>query len=390
MEALDRWLDRAYARLGHRLLTGYVAFGWACGTVMAVVMLVAYGRLERLSGGDALRLAAYAAVVIAVGLPLGIGGSQRLIRPLRALEFARAGAPDDRSWRSALRIPIVVSAWNCLVAVVWLIPAMIVAMGAVVQLDGALVAQIVLGGVCGLSLAGAAGVFCGQIVMRPAMRALGQAPAGVAPPIAAPVRLKLLISVPAITTSAAGLGVLLGAQPGIDHTRLLERTLLAMGGALLVAGPVALLLATSLLRPLDDLLHATRRLAADDFSAPVPELSADEYGLLARSFNEAMAGLAQRQALSAENARLLHEVVASRAHRERVRQRAAADRAQHPRRRAATAPRRRARAPDAGGGRREARRRRRGRARRGDPRHGEARAGRASRAGARAPPVDPG
>jgi signal transduction histidine kinase len=212
-----------------------------------------------------------------------------------------------------LRIPVVVSAWNCVLAVVWLIPACMFAMSRVLPMDSALTIQILLFAVCGLVLAGASGVLLGQIVMRPVMRDLGGPPAGLPVPAVAPVRLKLVFAIPAITMAAAGLGVLLGADPGVDNGQLLDRTLLAMAGTLVVAGPVAVLLATSLLRPLDDLLQATRRVAADDFTTPVPELSADEYGVLARSFNEAMGGLAQRQRLAADNARLLEDVRASRA-----------------------------------------------------------------------------
>lgn len=67
------------------------------------------------------------------------------------------------------------------------------------------------------------------------------------------------------------------------------------------------------MRPLEDLFSATKRLGRRDFKTRVPELSADEYGVLARSFNEAMEGLAERERFASENERLLDQVRASRA-----------------------------------------------------------------------------
>jgi adenylate cyclase len=53
----------------------------------------------------------------------------------------------------------------------------------------------------------------------------------------------------------------------------------------------------SILRPVRDLLEATERVKAGDLSARVPVISGDELGTLALSFNEAIRGLAEREAL---------------------------------------------------------------------------------------------
>jgi class 3 adenylate cyclase len=71
--------------------------------------------------------------------------------------------------------------------------------------------------------------------------------------------------------------------------------------AVLVAFTISLeltvLMSRSILRPVRDLLEATERVKAGDFSARVPVISGDELGTLALSFNEMMRGLAEREAL---------------------------------------------------------------------------------------------
>jgi class 3 adenylate cyclase len=71
--------------------------------------------------------------------------------------------------------------------------------------------------------------------------------------------------------------------------------------ALLVAFTLSLeltvLVSRSILRPVRDLLDATERVKAGDFSARVPVTSGDELGELALSFNDMMGGLAEREAL---------------------------------------------------------------------------------------------
>jgi signal transduction histidine kinase len=107
--------------------------------------------------------------------------------------------------------------------------------------------------------------------------------------------------------------VLLGAVPGENHVVLLRGFVIALVATLIVVVPITLLLAYSMLAPLDDLLQATNRLKVGNFDVPVPELSADEYGRLGRSLNQAMAGLAERQRLARENQHLLDAVRQSRA-----------------------------------------------------------------------------
>ena len=60
---------------------------------------------------------------------------------------------------------------------------------------------------------------------------------------------------------------------------------------------LTLLLARSIVDPIAQLDHMAERIAAGDFSVRVPVASTDETGQLAQSFNEAVAGLAERERL---------------------------------------------------------------------------------------------
>ncbi len=69
---------------------------------------------------------------------------------------------------------------------------------------------------------------------------------------------------------------------------------LGLGAAVVVAVAVSVLLATRLSRPIDQLAEASRRVAAGDYSHPVPA-AAGELGDLASSFNAMAAGLAAEE-----------------------------------------------------------------------------------------------
>jgi signal transduction histidine kinase len=312
---LDAQLEAAYQRLGWRLFGAYVAAAWLAALVMAVIGGIGMARIQRLSLSAALELLGLLLAIVLVGIPAGVGGSVRLMRPLRALDRDASAEELAAAWQAGQSLPVRVSALNGVIALLWIVPASILDLAWVAPgVDTALVVLIVLFAPIGLTLAMAAGVFGAQLVMSPInrdlARRLGRLPE---PRFETPVRLKLLVLVPAITITTAGWGVLLGAVPGENHVVLLRGFVIALVATLIVVVPITLLLAYSMLAPLDDLLQATNRLKVGNFDVPVPELSADEYGRLGRSLNQAMAGLAERQRLARENQHLLDAVRQSRA-----------------------------------------------------------------------------
>jgi adenylate cyclase len=71
--------------------------------------------------------------------------------------------------------------------------------------------------------------------------------------------------------------------------------LVAIGVAGSISLVLTLLLANSISEPIAELRRATKRLGAGDFGTRAPVVTTDETGDLARAFNEAAAGLAERE-----------------------------------------------------------------------------------------------
>jgi class 3 adenylate cyclase len=88
-----------------------------------------------------------------------------------------------------------------------------------------------------------------------------------------------------------------------DHAPLREGTRAQIkqfsqsGIAFTISLELTVLVARSVLRPVDDLLRATEHVKRGDLDARVPVISGDEMGELAGSFNEMMRGLAERESL---------------------------------------------------------------------------------------------
>ncbi len=92
------------------------------------------------------------------------------------------------------------------------------------------------------------------------------------------------------------------------------RLLIALAIATATVGISALVffvITRSALAPLDELLAATERVRVGDLGAPVPVVTADDLGHLARSFNLMLEGLRERESLRHHNERLTEALRAS-------------------------------------------------------------------------------
>jgi adenylate cyclase len=112
-----------------------------------------------------------------------------------------------------------------------------------------------------------------------------------------PLRLKLLTALPALNIVT---GVVVSALSTDGQATLRDLgvdVIVATVVAFTTAFYVTLLITRSILGPIRDLREATRAIAHGDLSVRVPIVSADETGSLAQSFNEAVAGLEEREKL---------------------------------------------------------------------------------------------
>jgi len=112
-----------------------------------------------------------------------------------------------------------------------------------------------------------------------------------------PLRWKLLGGLPAINVITGVVVAGLSSHGTATLRDLGVDVLVAVAVAFTVSLELTLLLSRSILLPLEQLRDATVRIGQGDFSARVPVMANDETGVLSEAFNQAAAGLEERERL---------------------------------------------------------------------------------------------
>jgi adenylate cyclase len=305
------------ARLHVRVGTRYIAIVVGAGWVMALVLAAAgYLMLGTFLDGSPSELWVVVGVSTVASIPaLGAGavGSAEFLRSAyrwSADPASAALAPE--SWEAVEGSYKFVdrSALAMWVAHTFVLVWATVFLGAGVA---AMPVAVVLGW-AGVAAGWVIGTLTIPVALRPLFRA-GVAILGTDPPEPSrlrPLRRRMLYVVPAAvfySAYATGAFVLDLDSP---EARLTTVLIVMTGVTLLFAGPVAVAARTSILDPVRDLISGTRRVTEGDFSAPVPVLTNDEFGALARSFNRMQRGLQEREALFAAVGSYIDPAVADR------------------------------------------------------------------------------
>lgn len=152
----------------------------------------------------------------------------------------------------------------------------------------------------GVLLAGAIIVLqAWQILVRPAAQELAeQLPAGtVLPRAGLSVATRLTVGVLAAGMTTGAVSVALSSRVDSQGGRWLIALLVAAAFASYTTWMLRVGLIDAALEPLDDVIGATRRVGAGDFTTPVIVTSADELAALATAFNDMQRGLGEREAL---------------------------------------------------------------------------------------------
>jgi signal transduction histidine kinase len=309
-------IRRAVDRHGARVLLRYFGGLWLAMALLGVLTIANQTHRRDLTVAEVLQFSSLLVLSWAAAATAGLAGTWRLLSPLRELAAARSASDvDDRTWRAAGRIPLTTTAWNCFVIICWssfplLSLSTVRPHYVTAEMIGAIDSQVVQGCV----LFGVPLVIGAQRRVRLLMGDAVERLTGAQPPPVGPtIGFKLVTAVPfaavAVMLWAVQFGDVIGGRTeGAAFRDEAAGVLLAL--ALLV--PITRMLANSIMRPLDDLMAAAERIKQADFSEQIPESSMDELGAIERAFNDAMAGLAERQALAREREQLLEDVRASR------------------------------------------------------------------------------
>src|SRR5918992_974123 len=300
MAAMLSLRRRLYERLGAGYLPLFGCFEFLSALVVCWATVGIFSLYVEMSLSEFWVAVGFAEVTVVLAIGWVILRSARLARPL--IGWLKAGKPDDgalEAWRCAVALPRQIverTSWQP-----FLIAALPNAVFLPLHLDlPALSGLVIFAGVLvAVAYAALLHFFASEQFLRPVIEdAARRLPADFpGARSGVPLRWKLLAALPLINIVT---GVVVSGL-STDGTASLEELGLDVAVALLVSFTISfeltLLVAKSVLGPVDDLLEATERVKRGGLDARVPLTSADEVGELAGSFNEMVQGLAEREAL---------------------------------------------------------------------------------------------
>jgi adenylate cyclase len=296
MQAL---LRRAYHRLGPRYPRVSLLCLLPMGLLNAFVGYVIMALYIDMSTGEFLLLLAVEEVVWVVDALIALRFALPRIEPAAAwLRGERDADATLTAWRAAAGMPLgLLRYWPLYVAAALLSLGWDAYSAWVLDLPAYSVAILFAG--CFLTYLYWVVVrfLATERVLRPVLEEIGEAlPDEVElPTVSVPLRGRLIATLPALVvmTGAVVPGISFGANTEVESLGI--AILAAAIVAVTVAIPLIDLLSDSVVAPIAELERATKRVRDGDLEARVPVFSTDETGNLARSFNEMVAGLAERE-----------------------------------------------------------------------------------------------
>ncbi|HEX2233138.1 MAG TPA: adenylate/guanylate cyclase domain-containing protein [Thermoleophilaceae bacterium] len=289
-----------YERLGARYLLLFGAFEVVSAVVVCWATVGMFSLYVEMSFDEFWQITVFAEATVLVAIGWVIARSARLARPV--IDWLQAGKPEDgalEAWRCGVALPRQVvedTSWQ---------PFVIVAAPNAVflslHLDLPVYSGLIVfaGVLIAVAYAALLHFFASEQFLKPVVSDMAERlpPDFAGSRAGVPLRWKMLAALPLINVVT---GVVVSGL-STDGTASLEDLGLDVAVALLVSFTLSfeltLLVAKSVLGPVDDLLEATERVKRGSLDARVPLTSADEVGELAGSFNEMMQGLAEREAL---------------------------------------------------------------------------------------------
>lgn len=291
--------ERIYRRIGWWMVVSFAVLAWTAGAVVMCMLIWIFARIYPLSASQVAELAGWLGAMWLVCVAMCFVHGVTVSLPLRRFERGEGDAAE--AWRAVVSVPMRALKFNISTGVVVIFPAAILSVAQVVPLSAPLVGLILLGTAGNFLYSLTTSSFLSAVFIRPALRSISMKMSESASPESG-LRLfdKTVFVLPALGISMAMFGCGLALDSHADMATAFTRLVGVTVAATVATVPVTMLFANSVNIPIEELLLGTKRVKAGDYSKRVPELSGDELGELARSFNEAMAGLSERQQLARE------------------------------------------------------------------------------------------
>lgn len=299
---MDRVLRYAYRRLGRRYPLTVVVLQFQIAHLLALGGIVLLRLYQPMSNRTFVLLLVVAELLVALDNVSSTVLARRLLRPVRAwLDGARDRAATAAAWRALASMP---SDYTRRVPTVP-IALVIVPFAAFATLELHLrpysALAILVGMVLTLLYGAVLRFFFMESLLRPVLEDVAlHMPDDFDPGRAGlSLRRRLLIGLPAINILT---GVIVAGIEMNRHDARLDdlgpAVVVAVAVAFIISMELTILLSRSIFDPIDQLRAATERVRRGDLSTRVPVVSTDETGRLARSFNDMVAGLYERERLS--------------------------------------------------------------------------------------------
>lgn len=298
---MDRVLRYAYRRLGRRYPLTVVVLQFQIAHLLALGGIVLLRLYQPMSNSTFLLLLVVAELLVALDNVSSTMLARRLLRPVGAwLGGARDRTATAAAWRALASLPSDYTRRVPTVPIALVIVPF--AVFATLQLDlkpySAL--AVLMGMLLTLLYGAVLRFFFLESLLRPVLEDVAlhmpddfdPGRAGVS------LRRRLLIGLPAINILT---GVIVAGIEMNRHGARLDdlgpAVVIAVTVAFVISVELTILLSRSIFDPIDQLRSATERVGRGDLSTRVPVVSTDETGRLARSFNDMVAGLAERERL---------------------------------------------------------------------------------------------
>ncbi|CAM3569224.1 histidine kinase [Smaragdicoccus niigatensis] len=291
--------ERIYRRIGWWMVVSYAVLAWTAGAVVMCALIWIFARIYPLSFAQAAKLAGLFGVMWLICVAASFIHGVVAALPLRRFERGEAEAAE--AWTAVVRIPMRALKFNFGAGLLIIYPSSIFCVAQVVPLSAPLIGLVLLGTAGNFLYSLTTSSFLAAVFIRPALRSISSELRGATSPESG-LRLfdKTVYVLPALGLSMAMFGCGLSLDSRVDMGTAFTRLVVATVVATVATVPVTMLFANSVNIPIEEFLLGTKRVKAGDYSKRVPELSGDEFGELARSFNDAMAGLSERQQLARE------------------------------------------------------------------------------------------
>jgi adenylate cyclase len=293
-------LTRIYRRLGRRYPYAFLTIELQSAFAVTAATLGLFSFYYNASTEDYLRIVVVALALTAVAVGVTLVRTFPLIAPIRDW-LAGDRDPDSttRAWAASVALPLNLIRRDLWVPIgVAIVPTCI---WAAIVLDLAWLAFFPLfaGSLVALGYSAILHYLILEAGMRPVLLDINDSedtPRVAAPISAIPLRIRLMTALPLINI-ITGLIVAALSSSGGGGAALGADVLIAVGVATTISLELTVLFAKSVVRPIADLQRATESVREGNYDATVPVTTGDELGELAASFNQMVAGLAERERL---------------------------------------------------------------------------------------------